>query len=185
MESRPIKGRICYKDCCSTCGKDRGFVPKARLGLNCKSCSNVINKTGKSSPKKGVKTGKPAHNRGKYFKNKKKKTLRDRMSRRMRHALSNRDLSKKWIHIFDIVGYSVEELKLHIESKFENGMSWSNIGEWHIDHIIPESKFNYSDFKDKAFIECWSLDNLQPLWAKENLRKSDKILTGGGLSQKQ
>ncbi len=184
MESKSIKGRICYADNCLTCEKDRGYVPKARLGKNCKSCSSIINKTGKPSPLKGIKTGKPAVNRGEYFNNPLKKKLRDRMSRRMRHALSGRNLSKNWKHIFEITGYSVGKLKEHLESRFVDGMTWDNIGEWHIDHIYPESKFNYSSIEDSEFKRCWSLDNLQPLWAKDNLRKSDK-LTGGELSQKQ
>lgn len=174
METKSIKGRICYKDSCNTCGKDRGFVPKARISKNCKSCSGRQNKLGVPNPMKGKKTGKPAHNRGKYFNNSLKKIIRDRMSRRMRHALGGRNLSKKWEHIFDIVGYSVEKLKVHLESKFQENMSWDNIGEWHIDHIKPESKFNYSSIKDQAFKDCWSLDNLQPLWAKDNLSKGAK-----------
>lgn len=175
METKSINGRICYKDHCTNCGKDRGFVPKARLGKICKSCVNVIYKTGSKSPLKGRKTGKPAHNRGKYF-DPLKKRVRDRMSRRMRHALSGRNLSKQWVHIFSIVGYSVEELQKHLESKFQEGMSWDNIGEWHIDHIIPESHFNYTSTVDEEFKKCWSLDNLQPLWAKDNIAKSNKIL---------
>ena len=184
MELKSINGRVCYKQKCPTCEKDKGFVPKARIGKNCKSCSNSINKKGKPSPKKGIKTGIPAHNRGEYFNNPLKKILRDRMSRRMRHALSGRNLSKEWKHIFKITGYSVDDLKKHLESKFQDNMSWGNIGEWHIDHIYPESKFNYSSLNDEEFKKCWSLDNLQPLWAKDNLRKSNK-LTGGELSQKQ
>lgn len=174
MESKSINGRVCYSDSCSTCGKDRGFVPKVRLGLKCKSCTTKLNKTGIPSPKKGIKTGKPAFNRGEYFDNPLKKKLRDRMSRRMRHALNNRELSKNWKHIFKITGYTVEELKKHLESKFTKGMNWDNIGEWHIDHIYPESKFNYSSFEDSEFKECWSLDNLQPLWAMDNLVKGAK-----------
>jgi len=178
VQQKNIKGRICYRDNCSLCNKDRGFVPKARLGKKCKSCSGRLNKLGTTSSRKGVKTGKPAHNRGKYFDNPLKKKIRNRMSRRMRHALSGRNLSKKWIHIFNIVGYSVEDLQKHLETRFQSGMTWDNIGEWHIDHIIPESSFNYSSTADELFTQCWSLDNLQPLWAKDNLSKGSKLLGG-------
>ena len=56
-------------------------------------------------------------------------------------------------------------------------MSWDNYGRngWEIDHIKPISSFNFNSYKDKEFKECWSLENLQPLWAEENIRKSNKI----------
>ena len=82
-----------------------------------------------------------------------------------------------------MLGYNVEDLYKNIESKFKDNMSWKNRDEWQIDHIIPESYFNYSNIEDEAFKKCWALDNLQPLWTEDNLRKSNKILTGGGLFQ--
>ena len=65
----------------------------------------------------------------------------------------------------------------HIESQFKEGMSWKNHGihGWHIDHIRPISSFNFESCNDPEFKECWALENLQPLWAKENLSKSNKI----------
>lgn len=184
MNKISINGRICYEAKCPSCSKDKGFVRKENLNKDCKSCSNIKNKTGKPSPKKGIKTFKPAHNRGEFFNEPLKKKLKNRMSRRMRHALSNKNLSKEWIHIFKLVGFSVEELKVHLESKFQVGMTWENIGDWHIDHVFPESKFNYKSFEDLEFKQCWSLSNLQPLWAEDNLKKGNKILTGGGLFRK-
>ena len=163
-----------FRCSCITCGKDRGYQRIHDFNKDCKSCSNRKNKIGKVSPKKGIKTNLPAPNRGKYHDNVQKKILRDRMSRRLRHALARRKLSKRWLHIFDILGYSVEDLFAHLESKFQQGMTWDNYGQWHIDHIKPESLFNYSSFNDNEFKECWSLDNLQPLWAKDNLKKSNK-----------
>lgn len=53
-------------------------------------------------------------------------------------------------------------------------MSWENYGEWHIDHIIPDSWFNYSSTEDDEFKKSWSLDNLQPMWGKENQSKGNK-----------
>lgn len=70
----------------------------------------------------------------------------------------------------EMLGYSSEDLKLHIESLFRDGMSWSNYGEWHIDHIKPISKFD----KNESTKIVNSLDNLQPLWAYENLKKGDR-----------
>ena len=75
-----------------------------------------------------------------------------------------------------MLDYSVDDLKLHLESLFQPGMSWDNYGEWHIDHIVPDSWFEYNSYQDSSFKECWALANLQPLWAKDNLKKSNKYM---------
>ncbi len=74
------------------------------------------------------------------------------------------------------LGCSIDELKVHLESKFQEGMSWDNYGKfgWHIDHIIPLSSFDLTD--REQFLKACHYTNLQPLWAIDNLRKSDKIL---------
>ena len=64
-----------------------------------------------------------------------------------------------------------KDLKLHLESLFIDGMSWENWGEWHIDHKIPVSKFD----KETPMSIVNNLNNLQPLWALDNLSKSNKI----------
>lgn len=74
-----------------------------------------------------------------------------------------------------LVGYTVSELKEHIEKKFLPGMTWENHGKWHIDHIIPQSAFNYEKPEDIDFKQCWALRNLRPLWAKDNIRKLNKL----------
>lgn len=75
---------------------------------------------------------------------------------------------------FGVLGYTKEELKAKIELQFEEGMSWDNYGEWHIDHIKPVSAFNFEKTTDKEFKECFALENLQPMWAGDNLRKGAK-----------
>jgi hypothetical protein len=70
----------------------------------------------------------------------------------------------------EMLGYSANDLKIHIESLFRDGMSWENYGEWHIDHIKPLSSFENDE--DISIVNC--LENLQPLWAFENLSKSNK-----------
>lgn len=71
-----------------------------------------------------------------------------------------------------LVGYTTEELMTHLESQFTRGMTWENYGDWHIDHIKPISHFHFETTDDPEFHECWSLWNLQPLWAKDNIRKN-------------
>ena len=68
-----------------------------------------------------------------------------------------------------LIGCSFEELKIHIESKFKDGMNWSNHGEWHIDHKIPLSWAE----SEEELIELCKFSNLQPLWAFENLSKKN------------
>ena len=72
----------------------------------------------------------------------------------------------------EIIGCSPEYLKEHIEKKFVDGMSWKNRNEWHIDHIIPLSSAKTKD----DILKLSHYTNLQPLWAEDNLRKSNKIL---------
>jgi len=174
MVSKSINGRIMYEANCPVCNTYIGFRTKYVLDRPCRPCATRIAKTGKPSPKKGIKTGKPAWNRGHFFDNPLKNIVRNRMSRRMRHALSGRNLSKDWEHIFAMVGYSVDDLIKNLESKFEVGMTWDNIGQWHIDHIDPESWFNYSSVDDDQFKQCWSLNNLQPMWKLENISKNNR-----------
>tara|TARA_R110000751_G_scaffold307640_1_gene430294 strand:+ start:135 stop:1178 length:1044 start_codon:yes stop_codon:yes gene_type:complete len=75
------------------------------------------------------------------------------------------------------LGYSVDELRKHIERQFKRGMSWENYGKWHIDHIIALSCFDFTSTDDPAFRAAWALSNLRPLWAKDNQAKSAKRLT--------
>lgn len=81
---------------------------------------------------------------------------------------------KKNNKTFDIVGCSPEFLREYIEKQFKNGMSWDNYGfyGWHIDHIIPLSSGN----TEEEFYKLCHYTNLQPLWAEDNLKKSNKII---------
>jgi len=79
-------------------------------------------------------------------------------------------------HYFDILQYTSEELIIHLESQFKDSMSWDNYGEWHVDHKLPITSFNIEEMGDKEFMKCWALENLQPMWGEENIRKSNKIL---------
>lgn len=78
-------------------------------------------------------------------------------------------------HYFDILKYTPEDLIEHLEKQFTGNMTWENYGEWHVDHKKPITSFNFQEMGDDEFMKCWSLDNLQPLWGEENIRKSNKI----------
>ena len=72
------------------------------------------------------------------------------------------------------LGCSIKELKKHLESKFEPGMTWDNWGrshdKWQIDHIKPLCGFDLSD--SIQFKEACHYTNLQPLWYKDHIIKT-------------
>lgn len=93
----------------------------------------------------------------------------------LRESLVGRKAGRRWE---EVVGYSLDDLMAHLESQFWPGMSWDNFGTWHIDHIVPRSAFSFESTDDPEFRDCWALSNLQPLWAADNLHKSDTMKDG-------
>lgn len=85
---------------------------------------------------------------------------------------------KRRARTFELLGYSLEDLKAHLEHLFRPGMCWDNYGEWHIDHIIPLAALRYASPDDPNFRTAWALSNLQPLWALENQRKHAALPEG-------
>jgi len=86
---------------------------------------------------------------------------------------------KKSKRTFEIVGCTPQELRTFIESKFQPGMTWKNHGEygWHVDHVIALSSAKTEDELMKLF----HYTNLQPLWAKDNILKSNKVIPQNGI----
>ena len=72
----------------------------------------------------------------------------------------------------ELLDYTVEELKEHLESLFKDGMTWENQGKWHIDHRIPQSYFTEID----QLKECFALENLKPEWGKWNQSKGNRFI---------
>ena len=89
------------------------------------------------------------------------------------HSLKSIKARRHWE---TLVGYTVDDLKKHLESLFRDGMSWENRGKWHIDHIVPRFRFHYEKPEDPEFKVCWGLNNLQPLWGADNLSKGAKTM---------
>lgn len=75
-----------------------------------------------------------------------------------------------------LLGYTISDLMSHLERLFAPEMTWENYGSyWHVDHVKPDSWFDYIDSEDEKFKECWALKNLQPLTAKNNYAKGNRF----------
>lgn len=100
-------------------------------------------------------------------------------------ALSRNGGSKKGESSMKYMPFTIPELCVHIESLFEPWMHWGNRGlyipstwddndwstwKWQLDHIIPQSKLPFSSMNDANFKKCWSLKNLRPYSAKQNIK---------------
>jgi hypothetical protein len=92
---------------------------------------------------------------------------------RIKNAI-NKQYGEKAKKTIELLGCSIEECRKHIESLFQPGMTWDNYGKfgWHIDHILPCASFDLTKIEEQK--KCFHYTNLQPLWAEDNLKKSDK-----------
>ena len=73
---------------------------------------------------------------------------------------------------YEILGIDYDGFIKHIESQFSEGMTFENYGEWELDHKIPISL----GITKYDIIRLNHYSNFQPLWKKENILKSNKIL---------
>lgn len=76
---------------------------------------------------------------------------------------------------YELVGCSHAQLLEHLSQQFSCGMNWENFGQWHIDHIRPCASFDLTDPEQQK--ACFHYTNLQPLWARDNLRKGASLAT--------
>lgn len=78
----------------------------------------------------------------------------------------------------ELIGCSIPDFIIYLESKFEPGMSWDNYGKgngkWEIDHIVPCAIFDLTRAEHQE--RCFHFSNMQPMWAIDNQRKGSKIL---------
>lgn len=123
-----------------------------------------------------------------YIRNKRKTDLsfrlRSNVSRTISLSLKKFGSSKNGQSTVKYLPYPILDLKHHLESQFESWMTWENWGvynlskwndndqstwSWQIDHIIPQSSLPYSSMEEENFKICWSLNNLRPYSAKQNV----------------
>jgi hypothetical protein len=113
----------------------------------------------------------------KNYRKTRKKSINEIIAERLRTRLwfAIKNNQKVGSAVRDL-GCSIDHLKSHLESKFQEGMTWENYGlrGWHIDHIVPLSKVDLSN--KESFLKVCHYTNLQPLWAKDNLSKRNKLV---------
>ena len=170
---------------CTGCNQEKDYSEfhkdRKYLRSNCKEChnaekrNNYLNKRDYYTKKMSLydSTAKAKQKRSERRKERKKNDPIFKMQSvyrsRLQKALSGWCRSKASM---DLLGCSWEDLKEHIQKQFQDGMSWENHGlkGWHVDHIIPLSSAKNLHELEKL---C-HFSNLQPLWAEENIKKSDK-----------
>jgi len=155
---------------CKICMRKRDNKRNAQPGVRAKR--NEVGRKYHSSPRGLAKARKRSKER---YAHNPAYAISCRISAVMNECLRDtpkRKQGRKWE---TLVGYTLEELMAHLESKFLPGMSWKNRSKWHIDHIIPRNAFDITSAECDEFKKCWELNNLQPLWAKDNIIKKDSL----------
>ena len=78
-----------------------------------------------------------------------------------------------------LFGCSPEDLAKWLEVMFPNHttedrvMAWRFYGDWHVDHITPMCEYgDLTDINEQC--RCFNFNNLQPLWAMDNITKKRK-----------
>lgn len=179
----------------------KNYKSKDNLGYHCKECANKNShknyienrernlaniksylieydktekgqKVRKKALKKFTKSGKAA----KYVRERRKIDIQFNISSNLRSRAHSALKGKgKSNHTFTLLGCSLEYFKQHIESKFQEGMTFENYGKvWDLDHIIPCSYFDLS-IEENQYI-CFNFRNLQPLECRNNrVIKKNKV----------
>lgn len=106
--------------------------------------------------------------------------LSNRISASVRRCILKEN--KSWV---SILGYTLEDLTRHLESRFEPGMTWENYGRagWSVDHILPVSSFEFSGPGDPGFRACWALSNLMPRWTTTSIAKANGSSRMGNINK--
>lgn len=103
--------------------------------------------------------------------------MRKNISHSVRTYLKNNKGTKK-NNTWSALPYSPQQLREHLESQFEDWMTWDNYGKgegkWNIDHIHPQSLLPYDSLEHPNFLKCWELNNLRPLCSLENSSKGNR-----------
>ena len=154
---------------CGSCSKDLTLADFHRGQTACKACGVMIRRNSDALNREGRRK----FNR-EYIKRRRHADPLIRLKNQTRSRIGEiirRSGYRKNGRTLEVLGCEWEDLKRHIESQFKRGMTWSNYGDWHVDHRIPLSS---ATTESELLYLCHYL-NLQPLWAKANQIKSNKM----------
>lgn len=158
-------GKLYLKSCCRSCESKNNSISNKPKTLEQKKKFLEYKKQWRES-RKDIENSKYRDR----IKNDLMFRLRKNISRTINHALHRR-FSNKNDSFLKYLDYSINDLIIHLERLFDSNMNWSNYGVfWHIDHIIPQSDLPYASMDDENFKICWSLNNLRPLNAAQNMK---------------
>jgi len=180
-----------YASQCKKCEATRKAKPLESLKIKgtrlntqthkwCPSCNNLLEKSNfskKNAQSNGLRSEcKNCRNKREIKKRNEDKEykLRTNVSRAIRKMLNGKQKSGSCMAYLP---FTLQQLKEHLESQFDEKMNWDNYGlYWDVDHIYPQSLLQYDSMEHENFLKTWSLNNLQPLAKIENIKKSNKLL---------
>jgi hypothetical protein len=152
-----------YKDghynVCNSCWRPREWTKEKQKLAEKKYCENNKEKLRNKWKKRGVKED---------------VRIKQRLTARIKSAFQYFG-KRKSDKTYSYIGCSYSFLRKWFEFQFSDGITWENIGEWHIDHVKPCASFNFNNEDD--INTCFNWKNLRPCWAKENIVKGDSIIT--------
>ena len=170
-KTKELKEQKITNNICPICGQQA-----KNNKVHCTDCLLKTRKTSRQKYNKSIKNKKCVIC-GVRIKNDKRKCvycrLVDNLRRRINEILTKK-ATKKRQHTIQLVGCTFQELCDYLELRFQKGMTWENYGRngWHVDHVKPLSLFDLTTEEEQR--KAFHYTNLQPLWAKDNLRKSNK-----------
>ena len=162
------KEKIYYRGECKECNlKKQSSNQTAQIKYR-------ASEKGATKKREYKKTEKYIKQQNEYGKNRYKTDKKFALKKNLRDRLSKALKAKSWkknTKFSEYIGCDLDQLKTHLESKFQPGMIWDNYGEWEIDHIQPLS---LAKTEQEMYDRC-HYTNLQPLWRLDNIKKGNKI----------
>lgn len=176
MPQRDKNGCVIWK-CTCDCGGSNFLTGAILFARKVKSCG-CLQKEGAAERRRAAKQENPKYKDPEYRRQKRRARrnnpqtiVHERVSRLMAFALTEVG-SLKRSATFDLLGYTPDDLRQHIERQFVKGMSWENRKEWQLDHIVPMNTAKTEE--DVIRLNC--LSNLRPMWSKANNQKNGRRL---------